>query len=722
MANSEGKVLDGKYEILKEVGRGGMSIVYIAMDKRLNKQWAVKEIKNDGSKSTETLLKGLEREANILKSVDHPVIPRIVDIINDKGVIYVVMDYVEGEDCETRIKRDGAQDQELVIDWAISLAEGLDYLHNMNPPIIYRDMKPGNVMIRPEGGIKLIDFGTAKEYIEESIADTTALGTKGYAAPEQYGDSYGKAIYKTDARTDIYNLGVTLFRMVTGEDPNTLRPIREVNPALSTGLEKIIKKCTEHEPANRYQNCKELIYDLEHYTELDDEHKKKNKIKIAVWALFVVLTIAAGVVSYTGYRGLRRIKLENYNKYVDQGNEYRLAGEYRNATETYKLAIDLEGRETEAYIRFIETYKAGSKDLDENGNPALDLQTGLNYLAGKVREGYGKVDKNDEVLYNLALTYFVELQDYKVAAQYFDMVDGDDKTYGDLADYYGAVANILSSGNMDKEELLVKLGEFAAYNSDHFTNNEEDKFINYRTIGNIYATYITDYESASKAEEVMAQAISDLDSCTATDEIIVNDYYYSYYDNMITITSMLASKEEIEINRDSYLLECADYCDSFLNMLELKLEQAEIFEIGGENNNSFNTDYVRVMLQMASAYAGLSDVDAYYDKVCEVYEELEGRIGKNNVRSSKVYTEHLDYLFTHLQNKDQDPNNWSSKYKSKFDDLCNVYKEGKVVTGIGEEQKWTKRKSTIDIIINNANKPVETVETTESADENEVEE
>ena len=184
----EGTVLDGKYEILAEVGRGGMSIVYLARDKRLNKQWAVKEIKNDGKKSAKTLLKGLEREANILKNVDHPVLPRIVDIINQDGTIYVVMDYIEGDTIQDRLKKEGAQPQELVVEWGLQLASALNYLHNMNPPVIYRDMKPSNVMIKPEGGVKLIDFGTAKEYEIENNADTTALGTRGYAAPEQFGE------------------------------------------------------------------------------------------------------------------------------------------------------------------------------------------------------------------------------------------------------------------------------------------------------------------------------------------------------------------------------------------------------------------------------------------------------------------------------------------------------------------------------------------------------
>ena len=138
----EGTVLDGKYEILAEVGRGGMSIVYLARDKRLNKQWAVKEIKNDGKKSAKTLLKGLEREANILKNVDHPVLPRIVDIINQDGTIYVVMDYIEGDTIQDRLKKEGAQPQELVVEWGLQLASALNYLHNMNPPVIYPRYNP----------------------------------------------------------------------------------------------------------------------------------------------------------------------------------------------------------------------------------------------------------------------------------------------------------------------------------------------------------------------------------------------------------------------------------------------------------------------------------------------------------------------------------------------------------------------------------------------------
>ena len=244
-----GTILGGKYEILKKIGQGGMSIVYLAMDTHLNKQWAVKEIKKSKSQNTKTLLKSLQREANILKMVDHPVLPRIVDIINHNGTVFVVMDYIEGRPMSEVLKLEGAQSQEQTIEWAKDLCSALNYLHSMDPPIIYRDMKPSNIMLKPDGKVKLIDFGTAKEFDVESIADTTALGTRGYAAPEQFGDARGRGIYRTDARTDIYSLGATLYHIVTGKNPSeppyVIKKIRDWNPNLSNGLEKIIDKCTK---------------------------------------------------------------------------------------------------------------------------------------------------------------------------------------------------------------------------------------------------------------------------------------------------------------------------------------------------------------------------------------------------------------------------------------------------------------------------------------------
>lgn len=695
----EGTVLDGKYEIWKEVGRGGMSIVYLARDNRLNKQWAVKEIKNDGSKSTRTLLKGLEREANILKNVDHPVLPRIVDIINQEGVIYVVMDFIEGETISDRLKKEGAQPQELVIEWGLQLASALDYLHNMNPPVIYRDMKPSNVMIKPEGGVKLIDFGTAKEYDVENNADTTALGTRGYAAPEQFGDSKGRGIYNTDERTDIYNLGATLYHIVTGmnpcEPPYEIRPIREWNPSLSSGLEKILLKCTQADPKDRYQNCSELMYALEHYDELDDAYKKKNKRKMAAFVSTAVLAVAAGVTSFIGYSGLQKIKLDNYNTYIETGNSYRVEGNYTEAAEQYKKAFELDGSDAEAYDKYIQVYVDASNEYKSDGTAVLDLETGLNVVSNRIKSGYDNVDKNSEVLYKLAITYFDEMDDYKTASKYFSMIDADDKDYGELAQYYGSVALILSSTNVNTAELMEQINNFAAYNEQEYTNQNVNKFINYKMIGRIYATYITADGIAEQAERVMSQAVLDLEEYTGTD-IYTNNYFYSYYDNLVVIYENLAKHAEDEMSVKQYYADVITYCDEYLNILDIKISEtdSDFMGIGGDFDNEYNTAYYNKMSKKASCYEAMGE----YDKAIAVFVEAENTLGKDNVLSNKIYAEHMDYIYTYCEDKAQDPTRWALACPNELQDILELYIEGGSVRDIDSNKTWKKRKETMEML------------------------
>lgn len=695
----EGTVLDGKYEIWKEVGRGGMSIVYLARDNRLNKQWAVKEIKNDGSKSTQTLLKGLEREANILKNVDHAVLPRIVDIINQDGTIYVVMDFIEGTTISDRLKKEGAQPQETVIEWGLQLASALDYLHNMNPPVIYRDMKPSNVMIKPEGGVKLIDFGTAKEYIVENNADTTALGTRGYAAPEQFGDKQGRGIYNTDARTDIYNLGATLYHIVTGmnpcEPPYEIRPIREWNPALSSGLEKIILKCTQADPNDRYQNCKELMYALEHYNELDDEYRKKNKKKLGLFITTSVLTVAAAITSIVGYSGLQRIKMDNYNSYIETGNDYRIEEKYSEAAEQYKKAFELDGKDSEAYNKYIQTYIDASNVVNEDNVPALDLENGLNVVSNRVKSGYDGVDKNSAVLYKLAITYFDELGDYKTATKYFDMIDSNDDEYGELAGYYGSVSLILSSTDPDKQELIEQVNNFASYNQSEYTNQNIDKFINYKTIGRIYTTYITYEGVARQAEQIMNQAVSDLEEYTGSD-IDVNDYFYAYYDNLTVIYENLARTAEDEADASQYYHDVITYCEEYINVNDIKVENSGQVGIGGTNDNVYNTAYYNKVSKIASCY----NILGKYDETVDTYKRAEERLGTNNVMSNKIYAEHLDYIYSYCESKQQNPTMWARELPSELSELLSVYGTGKGVSDIESNKTWKKRKENMEMLSN----------------------
>ena len=353
MANI-GQIIENKYEILKRIGKGGMSEVYLAMDRNLNKQWAVKEIKKKAhDKNNEVVIQSAIAEANMMKKLDHPCLPRIVDIIDRKNVIYVVMDYIEGEPLSKILEKYGAQPQETVIEWAKELAGVLEYLHMQDPPIIYRDMKPANVMLQPNGHIKLIDFGIAREYKEQNVEDTVSLGTKGYAAPEQFG---GKG--QTDPRTDIYCLGVTLYHLVTGqnpcEPPYELYPIRHWKPELSAGLESIILKCTQMNPQDRYSSCAELLYALQHYEEEDEAYKKQLKRKLKIFVGTLVASVVCVLAGVTCQAISTKMNNDDYESYLLRAEK---SATYQERVQNCLDAIYVKPNEIEAYKKLIEAYK-----------------------------------------------------------------------------------------------------------------------------------------------------------------------------------------------------------------------------------------------------------------------------------------------------------------------------------------------------------------------------
>ncbi|MBP3233931.1 MAG: serine/threonine protein kinase [Eubacterium sp.] len=674
----EGTVIDDKYEILKQIGEGGMSIVYLARNNRMNMQLAVKEIKNDGSKSTEILLKGLEREANILKDVDHPVIPRIIDIVKYNDTICVVMDFIEGENLADKLKEVGNFSQEDVIEWGLELASALEYLHSMNPPIIYRDMKPSNVMLKPDGGVKLIDFGTAKTYDIENNADTTALGTRGYAAPEQFGDAQGRGIYKTDARTDIYNLGATLYHMVTGKNPQEppyeMVPIRQVNPLLSTGLEEIILKCTKPNPEDRYQSCSELIYALEHYTELDESYKNANKNKVKMFAVSAGLTVLFGIVALAGRSGMNKANAANYVSYIENGNDYKADGKYSLAAVEYRNAFELSGDDSDAYVKFIDLYIDASKDADSKED--LNLSDGLNIVANRIKNGYSNVDKNNEVLYKMGLTYFTEIGDYGVANKYFGMVDDNDKDYGELADYYGSIALIMSSTNVNVSELMDNVNGFASYNMKSLPNDSKQKYENYETLGKIYVTYLSTPGVSEQAETVLNQAIKDLEDYTGEQQA---EYYYVFSNDLAEVYYSLAEKSGSEADYKIAL----NYSQEVVDQIQGKVNVSETPE--NDSAKSYVLSYVNIMCRMAEIYGKLGDKNSAVD----TYKKAESEMGTSE-SSIKVYSEHLNYLYALFEKDQQDPGKWPD---AQVKEIVAVYDAGNKINGIDSNPNWIKRSS-----------------------------
>lgn len=361
-----GDLIDGKYKILNEIGRGGMSTVYLAINEKANKPWAVKEVRKNGISNRELVKQSLMVEINLLKKLKHKGLPSIVDIIDQQDNYLIVMDYIEGITLENIMQEEGVQPQEKVVDWAIQLCDVLQYLHTRKPAIIYRDMKPSNIMLRSDGSVVLIDFGTAREFKERHVEDTTCLGTQGYAAPEQFG-----GMGQTDERTDIYSLGATMYRLVTGHNPSEppyeMYPITHWNPRLSTGLEGIIAKCTSKDPKSRYQSVQEVRYALEHYRDLDLDsirrYRRNLRILLAAGGMTVMLFGASGV----SYAAADHMQKDEYAYNLEAG---RRSPNKQDSIAFYQKAIQTDCAGEEAYDQLLTLFTQDGV-LDEQEEKVL---------------------------------------------------------------------------------------------------------------------------------------------------------------------------------------------------------------------------------------------------------------------------------------------------------------------------------------------------------------
>lgn len=347
MAKIGNEIIDSKYEILKLLNTGGMnSAIYLALDKKLNRQWAIKKVRKSSSQTTSMLM----AEASIMKNLDHPMLPRIVGIEEDPKFFYIIMDFVQGENLKTVVTSSGPQAQDTVVSWGVKLCDVLTYLHGKG--IVYRDMKPANIMLSPDGNIKLIDFGIAREYKENASEDTTALGTEGYAAPEQY---EGKG--QTDARTDVYGMGITLFQLLTGVNPSSYQEnifsIRLQNPNLSSGLDKIILKCTNKDPKKRYQSTEELKKALLNYRKLDDKFLKKQKKVIKKFFTLLGLSTLCFVIAGGSFIA----------SYFQKNNRYSALLSGVPSKANIIKAIDVKPSETAGYVALLNHY---GKEIDQN--------------------------------------------------------------------------------------------------------------------------------------------------------------------------------------------------------------------------------------------------------------------------------------------------------------------------------------------------------------------
>ena len=512
-----GSLVDSKYKILDIIGRGGMSVVYLAINESVNKQWAIKEVLKDGNQDIEIVKMGLLVEINLLKELRHPGLPSIVDIIENSETLLIVMDYIEGNTLEYVLKEQGILSQKLVVSWAKQLCEVLIYLHTRTPPIIYRDMKPANIMLKPDGKIVLIDFGIARKFKKDSSTDTICLGTRGYAPPEQFKGSGQK---QTDPRSDIYCLGATLYHLLTGHNPCDppfeMYPIKKWRKSLSDGLEKIILKCTQENPENRYQTCEELLYALEHYNEIEDRYLRVLKKKLWLFTIFTGTSLLFFLTGVIGLLGINYEQNKQYNHYLYKASSYAATdvsqrGNHTDVVFAYQQAIAIAPQRSEAYLQLLDYYMRIGDGQLENGLILLSALIASNKKEDSISEEiFMKIGK---LYFNGSTNDLTFTKNYSNAYYYFSKVQF--LNYPEIK-YYIDLSKALSSLEVDWPKILNTIEEFKQGNRKI---DAEARAGLHLTIANIYrsqAAILKDYIDAP-----FDSAISEL---LAAKKIMENPY------------------------------------------------------------------------------------------------------------------------------------------------------------------------------------------------------
>jgi serine/threonine protein kinase len=253
-------MLNNRYLILCKVGHGGMAAVYQAADTlQPGTMWAIKEMSDaalTNLQERDYAIRAFQQEAHLLRNLAHPNLPRVIDAFTQGGKHYLVMEFVPGETLQVMLEKRGRAFSEAeVLPWAVQLCDVLDYLHNQEPKIIFRDIKPSNIMLTPLGKIKLIDFGIARFFKPGKTKDTLALGTPGFAAPEA-------VTGQTDERSDIYSLCATLHHLLTGHDPVktmfNIPPVRQLNPAITINMERILMRGLQNQRDFRWKSVADI--------------------------------------------------------------------------------------------------------------------------------------------------------------------------------------------------------------------------------------------------------------------------------------------------------------------------------------------------------------------------------------------------------------------------------------------------------------------------------
>lgn len=644
-------IFNEKYRIECVIGQGGMGIVYKAKHITLGNEWAIKEMTYDSSQLD------LLAEPDILKILDHPALPKITDIVWQNNTVYIIMNYINGKDLKVLLKERGKFTEKEVISFAKQLCEVLRYLHNhKSGPIIYRDMKPDNVMMTGDNKLVLIDFGIARKFKEESKYDTVLGYTKGYAAPEQQNREG-----QSDGRTDIYSLGVTLYHLITGrspfEPPYDFTKVREIDNSLSEGIEYIIRKCVQKDPDDRYQNVDEILNDLNNIYKLNSTYKKSNKIYYLNKVSSIAFLTISILTLWSGIDTLGEERVEKYYSIIEEGIELRESGNYDEAINKFYSAKNIKEKLTDSYKEVAKTY------LYEKEEGKC-----IEYLEGEVLSENNECLKDDELQYILATAYF-NLKDYEKSTEHFEKaIEINPLNIVYKRDY--AVSLGKNNKVEEAEEVVNKIREdsnsndiieylqgeinFVKGNLQEAISNfescidksidEELKIKAYKSMVKLYANNKSEFEnSEDKQLEVVEKAKNDINS--------INDAEFIELEGSAYFNKAQAVKDESSKYKE-YLKKSADSFEALIDkgykMPYLYSNIGNIYHYMGEYfkaekylndatilNENDSSVYVDLALLYADIENSKSEDERNYDLVIENYE-LAKKYAKEGEKDPKL--------------------------------------------------------------------------------------
>lgn len=661
------RYIAGRYEIMAKIGAGNGGIVYKAYDRNLNKYVVLKKVKTDINDLVDS-----RAEVDVLKNLKHACLPQVMNFVEDNGDVYTVMEFIPGNSFRQYLDAGTCFPEKSVVIWMKQIASTLAYLHNQHPPIIHSDLKPGNIMLMPDGNICLIDFNISFS-MDGEAASVTGY-TQGYAAPEQieamkYNQTQTDRLFwkKTDKRADIYGLGATIYHIMSGRKPvaderGYVQDIRQLKPEMNQVFASIIMKCMEPDPDRRYQQAEDILEDLKNMPQKSQAYrtllKKQRRTTILLWAGMILF---AGLAAM-GYLQIGREKQASYTETVEKEEQCMNSGNYEELEQWYEKAVQLFPDRLEAYLN-----KAQALNRQKKYEDCITFVNGSILSNEKMSED----DSLDSVYYLLGDSYS-QLEEYEKAADayaYAIQLNAENGNY--YRDY--AIVEAYLGDTVTAQELLEKAEEkgcsqwdveyvkgeiqYSTGNyseaQDIFVNciqNSQDSYIQMRAY--IMAAKCIDklddstqgrmekMQLLEKAEkelpkennigilEALAQTYSDLGRDTGDN---------GYYEKALAALRQIESQGMGDYNTGSNIAVLYQNMGDYENA-QKKLQQ--LLNTYGEDYRTYkNLAFVEVAIQGATAEEkrDYSKFREYYDKAKQFYQ--------NQISANDVEMDRLEELY-----------------------------------------------------------------------------